>query len=445
GLKALNRHSDIHEIKIFKKVGDSVLVPPSGFESIGWIVTHGQSHYQAQQNLEEIVEGISITVTPYEPISSIGQTKRKNPFSAASVIREHILRSSKIERLRYLPTKPLPKLKVGVLCNIYGGDSEVENDLTKVGNSIKKTLEGRGHKVTFFDMNEDPLPIIKLMRADVDIVFNVCERINDSSYLEPHGASLLDILQIPYTGSNPQTLALCIDKIRVKKLLDYHSIPTPKWDYAFSTEDEIDSSLRYPLMVKPASTDNSIGITNDSVVTTPEQLRQQIERCLKLAPAALIEEYIEGDEYDVTIIGNDDEAIVLPLSRSTFDDLPKNIWHIYPYDAKWHENSVYDLIKVERPALVPAKLAKIISEIALDTYNILDCHDYGRVEIRVDKEGNPFVLELNPNPSIDENDCVPASAELIGQNYGDFLEEVISYAIQRYRNSPPYAHLQASF
>ncbi len=279
------------------------------------------------------------------------------------------------------------------------------------------------------------------------MVFNVCERINDSSLLEPHAAAVLDSLQIPYTGSNPFTLGLCIDKIRVKKLLAFHGVPTPRWDYAYTMDDPIDDSLAYPLIVKPANTDNSIGITNDSVVVDRAGLKKQLEKIIvKLGRPALIEEYIEGDEYDVSIIGSEEDDLrVLPLGRSIFSELPEGYWHIYPYDAKWAENNVYDKIVVQRPAKnIPKKLESLITEISLDTYSILDCHDYGRVEVKVDKLGNPYVLELNPNPSINIGDMVPAVAELVGMDYADFLEEIIRLAIKRYKDKPPYYHLQGN-
>jgi len=286
----------------------------------------------------------------------------------------------------------------------------------------------------------------ELQKSNVDFIFNVCERINNSSLLEPHATSVFDILQIPYTGSNPFTLALCIDKIRVKKLFAYHGIPTPRWDYAYSMDDDIDETLKYPLIVKPGNTDNSIGITNDSVVTDKKELMRQLEKIiLGIGSPALMEEYIEGDEYDVTILGNDDDLRVLPLSRSIFTNMPEGYWHIYPFDAKFGKESVYSSIIVQRPPKnISLKLASLITEISIDTYNILGCHDYGRVEVRVDKNNNPYVLELNPNPSIDKGDCVPAVADLVGLDYGDFLEEIIRLAIERYKNKPPYYHLQAN-
>ncbi|MFH0923672.1 MAG: hypothetical protein V1825_02975, partial [Candidatus Falkowbacteria bacterium] len=300
-------------------------------------------------------------------------------------------------------------------------------------------------RTAFIDFNNAPNAINNLINSDIDLVFNVCERINESSLLEPHAASIFDVLQIPYTGSNPLTLGLCIDKIRVKKLLTYHNIPTAKWDYAHTLNDSIRDDLKYPLIVKPANTDNSIGITNDSVVTDKIGLKKQLEKIiLEYKRPALIEEYIDGDEYDVAIMGSDyDDLRVLPLSRSIFNKMPEGYWHIYAYDSKRDSNEAYKSIVVQEPAKrISQKLKSLLAEIALDTYNILDCHDYGRVEIKVDRNNNPFVLELNPNPSIDKNYAFPRLSKLVGMSYGDFLEEIIRMTIERYKKNPPFYHLQ---
>ncbi len=357
--------------------------------------------------------------------------------------------AQKIDKIIKIAEEEIKSLHIGVLCNIFepkGKKNLVEQDLTAIGKGIQKALEKNGHKVTFFDLNHNPLPLKKLQKAEIDMMFNVCERVNDCSLLEPHAASLLDIFEIPYTGSNPQTLALCIDKIRVKKLLNFHGIPTPNYDYIYNVDDRIRGDLKFPLIVKPANTDNSIGITNDSVVTNWEQLKKQVEYVIKkIKRPALIEEFIDGDEIDVSIIGNDNELTVLPMTKWDFSKLPENLWHIFPFEAKWEEeDSPYYDIEAERPAKIGKRLEEKIKKMASDTYNILDCHDYGRVEIRVDKEGNPFVLELNPNPSIGEDDCVPGAGELIGMDYPTFIETVVKLAIQRYKKHPPYYHLQSS-
>lgn len=438
----------VEEIKFFKEIGDTVLVPPQGYEYLGWITVSGDNFLDAQDNLEEAVKFVNYEVSRFHSTSSIGKTSRKNHFSFSTLKNGIATGGHKIEKIRGMMTENQRNLHIGIACNSYdkkSGNLLVENELMAVGLNIEKVLKERGYKVSFFDFNNLPKAFNDLRRSDVDLVFNVCERINNSSLLEPHAASILDTLQIPYTGSNPFTLGLCIDKIRVKKLLSYHKIPTPKWDYAFKLTDKIREDFDYPLIVKPANTDNSIGITNDSIVTTREELDRELEKILVgIGRPALIEEYIEGDEYDVSILGSEEADLkVLPLSRSIFHKMPKGYWHIYPFAAKWTDDPAYKNIVIQRPPKnISKKLETLISEIALDTYNILDCHDYGRVEIRVDENNNPYVLELNPNPSINIKDCVPSVAKLTGLEYGDFIEEIISMAIRRYKNRPPYFHLQ---
>ncbi|MFA5109240.1 MAG: ATP-grasp domain-containing protein [Patescibacteria group bacterium] len=446
----LKRRSFVKEFEFDKKIGDSVLCPPDGYEYLGWILVSGHNPLDVSDNLREAEKAINYEIAKFHPASSIGKTTRHSPFSASALNVDILKRRSKIEKIRRMEISNQRNLHIGIACNLYDeetADQEatVENDLTVIGKDIEKTLKERGYKISFFDFNDLPKAFNDLKNSDVDLVFNVCERINNSSLLEPHVASILDTLQIPYTGSNPFTLGLCIDKIRVKKLLSYHKIPTPEWDYVYSLEDDVRDDLRYPLIVKPANTDNSIGITNDSVVRNQQELRRQLEKVLKeIGRPALIEEYIDGDEYDVPIIGTDvDDLRILPLSRSMFDELPPDIWHIYPFESKYTENSVYDKIMVQRPPKnIGKKLETLLGEIALDTYNILDCHDYGRVEIRVDKNSNPYVLELNPNPSLDNGGFFTDSAQMIGMDYGDFLEEIIRLAINRYKDNPPYYHLQ---
>jgi D-alanine-D-alanine ligase len=448
----LKRRSYVKEFQFEKKIGDSVLSPPEGYEYLGWILVSGSNPLDAQDNLREAEKAINYEIAKFHPASSIGKTTRRSPFSVSAINVDIWKRRSKIEKIRRMAISNQRNLHIGIACNLYeeevgGQEVVVENDLTVIGQDIEKTLKERGYKISFFDFNDLPKAFNDLKNSDVDLVFNVCERINNSSLLEPHVASILDTLQIPYTGSNPFTLGLCIDKIRVKKLLAYHKIPTPEWDYVYSLDDDIREDLRYPLMVKPANTDNSIGITNDSVVRNKAELYRQLEKVLKdIGRPALIEEYIDGDEYDVPIIGSEEDDLrILPLARSLFDELPGDLWHIYPFEAKYTDGGEYNKIVVQRPPKnIGKKLETLLGEIALDTYNILDCHDYGRIEIRVDKNNNPYVLELNPNPSLDREGTFSASAELIGLDYGDFLEEIIRLAIKRYKDNPPYYHLQSN-
>ncbi|MBU4375136.1 ATP-grasp domain-containing protein [Patescibacteria group bacterium] len=445
----IKKQKSVEEIVFFKKIGDTVLVPPEGYEYLGWITTAGDNILDAQDNLKNALKHIKYDIARFQHASSIGKTYRKSDISFSSLKKSPSIRQkAKIEKIRQMSISHQRNLRIGIACNGYQSDDQtmaVEKELNAVGQNIQTTLQGLGYRTAFIDFNNAPNAINNLINSDIDLVFNVCERINESSLLEPHAASIFDVLQIPYTGSNPLTLGLCIDKIRVKKLLTYHNIPTAKWDYAHTLNDSIRDDLKYPLIVKPANTDNSIGITNDSVVTDKIGLKKQLEKIiLEYKRPALIEEYIDGDEYDVAIMGSDyDDLRVLPLSRSIFNKMPEGYWHIYAYDSKRDSNEAYKSIVVQEPAKrISQKLKSLLAEIALDTYNILDCHDYGRVEIKVDRNNNPFVLELNPNPSIDKNYAFPRLSKLVGMSYGDFLEEIIRMTIERYKKNPPFYHLQ---
>ena len=260
--------------------------------------------------------------------SSLGKTTRKSGMSSAQMNKEAVLGAARIEHIRVLPSAEQRSLHVGIASNGFAGSANpIEAELTSDAQAIASTLAERGYKTSFIDFNQPFAAVQQIQDEKVDIVFNLCERINHSSLLEPHAASLFDILQIPYTGSNPFTLGLCLDKIRVKKLLSYHRIPTPQWDYLYEATEQFDENFPLPAIVKPANSDSSIGITNDSVVDTVPELLERINYVLHdLRRPALVEEFIDGDEYDISILGNwDDEQRILPLSRSIFTAMPDGL------------------------------------------------------------------------------------------------------------------------
>ena len=173
-----------------------------------------------------------------------------------------------------------------------------------------------------------------------------------------------------------------------------------------------------------------------------------MERIIKgLGRPALIEEFIQGDEFDVCILGNYGEnQRVLPQTRYIFSGMKEGIWPVFTYSAKWENDPDYQasIISQSPPRRVNKKLLTFISEIALDTYNIVDCHDYGRSEFRVDKNGNPYLIEINTNPLLHGESAFVDAVSLLGMDQGDLIEEIISMAINRYKTKPPYYHLQGN-
>src|SRR3989339_828288 len=439
----------LENLVIYKKVGDSVLAPPFGYEYMGWLSVSGPNPVDASDKLKRVLKKINYSVVKFDESSSMGKTIRqeKNKNAVFSVNKKFIGKE-RIEKIRSIPLAQQRKLHIGIVGNDYSLDnsSNNTNEQIEIGKNIAKILTEVGYKVSLFDFNFPQKAINDLNKSRVDLVFNICERINDSSLLKPHAASAFDILQIPYTGSNPITLALCQDKIKFKKLLSFHNIPTPAWDYVYSLDDEVDSSLKFPMIVKPANTDNSVGITNDSIVKNRKELDKRIKYIIKdLGSPVLIEEYVDGDEYDAFIMGNDEKNFkVLPLSRTIFSNLPENYWHIKTMKSKLGRDKIYQekIITQIPPVKMSSKLMSLITEIAIDTYNILDCHDYGAVEIKIDKNNNPYILELNTNPRLGAQNFGPQAAKFSGMNYANLLEEIIRLAIERYKKNPPYHHLQ---
>ncbi|MGV8086017.1 MAG: D-alanine--D-alanine ligase family protein [Candidatus Woesearchaeota archaeon] len=332
-------------------------------------------------------------------------------------------------------------MKVAILSNVFKKESdykEVENDLMEFGTAVKAALESAGHEAIFFDVNETTFE--ELRNSDVEFAFNVCERFNGSSLFEPHIASMLELLNIPYTGSGPLTLATCINKVRVKEILMHHGILTPNYQVFYSRNKKLDPELKFPLIVKPVCMDNSIGITNDSVVKDEEALRSRISYILRTYDQpALVEEFIDGKEITVGILGNGRSATVLPLSEVLFKNWNENDDKIYSYEAKWlKDTDSWKNVAIDCPAELPKYQEYRIKRIALQVYDILGSRDYGRVDFRLSKEGVPYVLELNPNPGIspptsleDQPDFIPFAASKAGMTYNDLILKIFNEALER--------------
>jgi D-alanine-D-alanine ligase len=202
----------------------------------------------------------------------------------------------------------------------------------------------------------------------------------------------------------------------------------------------LNQDLNYPLIVKPANTNHSLGITNQSVVLNKKQLYDQLEYIIKeMRNPAVVEEYIPGDEYEVFILGNsEDDLQVLPLAKTSFDNLPHNFWHIYSYEAKWLGNNFNQQISYHLPPKnISKKLESLLTEIALDTYSIFNCKDYAKVGLKIDAEGNPYVIDLNPNCWIfrNQDQGFIKAAQLTGLNEIQLLNTIIQLAINRYKKN----------
>lgn len=327
-------------------------------------------------------------------------------------------------------------MKFAILSNSFSEyqNREVEEDLTETGKSVAEALESFGHEAKFFDVNEKTFE--KLRKSDIDMAFNVCERFRGNSFFEPHVASMLELLGIPYTGSGPLALALCMNKARVKEILLQNEIPTPGFQVFYSRSKKLSEELKFPLIVKPVCMDNSVGIDSNSVVYNEDALRRMVGYILRVYDQpALVEEFIEGREFAIGVLGNTSPS-VLPISEFIFSSKSKN--PILSYNAKWNKESDEFKNSIEIcPAQVPKYIESRMRKTALDVYSLLEVRDYGRIDIRLSKDNIPYVLEMNPNPGISADNTIPKAAKSLGLEYNEMIMEIVAKALERYKDIKP--------
>lgn len=435
----LYKQKYLDQFVFIKKVGDPVLVPPEGYEYLGWLSVTGSNMVEAKTNLRDAIDFVDFTVVRFHPTSSIGKTERKTPLSLASVERARILQSARMEQVyKNIQEKDLSQLKYAIFTNTQAngvtGDylDQKHRDAVKFFQGMLSKLSYRSQVV---DVTNIRKVVSHLQANDIDMIVNFFKDTTGNSIIEASTAGMLDFFQLPFVGASAKCLSLCADKIMVKKLLKYHDIPTPAFDYVYSKNDKIDPELEFPMIVKPADTDNSVGISNDSVVTNATQLRERIQYITEeLRRPAVIEEFIDGYEVEACVIGNGNNIRVLPLTKISFDDLPSDYWHILPYEAKMNLlPEVYSKLKIERPAPFDATFEKLVSELAIDTFNILNGSDYATVEIRVSENGNPYVIEMTPNPVLNREGSFMQSAMLSEMSEEETIRTIIQSAVERYQ------------
>ncbi len=291
------------------------------------------------------------------------------------------------------------------------------------------------HQVTLVDANLDALELFRRLRGRVDLVFNIAEGLHGASR-EGQIPALLDMLEIPYTGSDPLTLGLCLDKRRTKEILRYNGVPTPRFRTVTATA-EIPRRLRYPLMVKPILEGSSKGITDRSLVRNRRELLRQVEWVLTTYhQPALIEDFLPGREFTVAMLGNGPGLRALPIVEINFATLPQGVNPIYSFEAKWVWDREEDPLQIFTcPAKIDASLRHAIETVCKRAFNALGCRDWCRIDVRLDAGGQPQVIELNPLPGIlprpEQNSCFPKAARAAGLSYQQTILAVVDAASRR--------------
>ncbi len=298
--------------------------------------------------------------------------------------------------------------------------------------ALEAALASR-HQVSLVEANLDAFENYRRIRPD--LVFNIAEGLHGASR-EAQIPAMLDLLGIPYTGSDPLALGLCLDKRRSKEILAHNGIATPAFTVVTSLA-EVPTRLRYPLIVKPTLEGSSKGVTDKALVHNRHELVRQLEWVLNTyEQPALIEEFLPGREFTVALLGNGDSLRVLPIVEINFDTLPAGVQPIYSYEAKWLWDQEEDPLQIFTcPAALEPLLRLQIEELCKSAFRALDCRDWCRIDVRLDAQGRPHVIELNPLPGIlprpEQNSCFPKAARAAGLSYDALILAVVDAASTR--------------
>ena len=278
----------------------------------------------------------------------------------------------------------------------------------------------------------------RLREAKPDIVFNIAEGFRGVNR-EAHVPAICEFFGIPYSGSDPFTLTLCLDKSRTKETLAFHGIATPKFAVVRKVEDlrAATANLTFPLFVKPLHEGSSKGITDGNLCWDRPHLLKQTEFLLEnYDQPVLVEEYLPGKEFTCAVLGNGGEATVLPLVGMNFESLPQGALPIYSFDAKFVWDRPENPLDIfQCPARITKELQASIERVTLDAFRVLGCRDWARIDVRLDAAGNPNVLEVNPLPGIlpdpADNSCLPKAARAAGIGYEELIQSCLKYAAAR--------------
>jgi len=298
--------------------------------------------------------------------------------------------------------------------------------------AVETALAGH-HRVSLVNAAADPCG--EFRRLHPDLVFNIAEGLNGASR-EAQVPAMLDYLGLPYTGSDPVTLGLCLDKQRTKEILSYHRIPTPRFTVVRSLA-EVPQRLRYPLLVKPTLEGSSKGVTDKALVHDRKALLRQVDWVLSsYGQPALIEDFLPGREFTVALLGNGASLRTLPIVEIDFSTLPAGVNPIYSFEAKWLWDREEEPLKIFAcPAPLEPLLQRNIEETCKRAFRSMGCRDWCRIDVRLDGRGVPNIIELNPLPGIlprpEQNSCFPKAARAAGLTYDAMILSVVDAASVR--------------
>jgi D-alanine-D-alanine ligase len=310
-----------------------------------------------------------------------------------------------------------------------------EDDLYTIDRLKSALAELPEYAFTYLDDHGDLAERLARLRGKVNLVFNVCDEGYDNDpRKELHVPALLEVLGLPYTGASPRCLACCYDKSMVRGVCREMGVPTAEAVFIKAEDSAFLVPFDFPVLVKPNFGDSSFGITARSVCHSAEELSDAIlatRSQFGYDKPLIIEEFLAGKDLSVGIVGNPPDAYtILPIVEEDYSVLPADLPRICGYEAKWLPDSPYWKIH-SIPAELPEEVAKDIMAWCLQLFERLECRDYARFDWRLDAEGNPHLLEVNPNPGWCWDGHLNKMAGLAGWSYADLLRTILEAAKAR--------------
>jgi D-alanine-D-alanine ligase len=305
-------------------------------------------------------------------------------------------------------------------------------DKKEVEEEVAETLVKLGHEPVMHEIDGSTKSLFALARMDCDLVFNLCESFGGDSTADFKVAAFLELLGKRYTGSGTHGLMLAQDKATAKKIFAFHGITTPLFGKYLRGRLDFTHDMDFPVIVKPAREDGSIGIEFSAVVNSIRELAERMDWLHQhFDSPVLVEEYIEGREMYVGVIGNE-KPEALPVIELDLSKLPEGTPRIAGAEVKWGKGTkAYKDTKSSIANDLPEETVAALNQAAISAYQALELRDYGRIDMRLQPDGRVHVIEANPNPWLSTRAEFAMAARKSGRTYTELIAEIVELAMAR--------------
>lgn len=317
-------------------------------------------------------------------------------------------------------------MKTVIVYNLPASANAVDDlDVLVQVESVKKSLLELNHNIEIIGVDLN-LKSFKetLEKSNPDIVFNLVEALNGTEAFMHYVPQILESLKIPFTGGSSSSLFITTDKVLTKKMFGNYKIPTPQW---FVSNNVVKNDILPPYIIKPISVDASVGLDDESIINDAENINDELKARIEKYGDCFVEEYIDGREFNISVIETKDGPLVLPIAEIKFENYPQEKAKIVNYDAKWNEKSFeyHNTVRSFNFEKEDGKLLDELREVTIKCWNKFELKGYVRIDFRVDKENKIFALEINVNPCISPDSGFYAACEKYGWNYTKMVEIIL--------------------